>query len=39
MGENVEEEVNDMLQAQEDGNKDHLRITPLKVMYIHLRDN
>lgn len=38
MGENVEEEVNQMLQAQDD-NKDHMRITPLKVMYIHLRDN
>lgn len=37
LGEDVEEEVNQILQSQDE--KDFLKITPLKVMYIHLRDN
>jgi hypothetical protein len=37
MGDNVEDDVNQMLQSQDD--KDFIKITPLKVMYIHLRDN
>jgi hypothetical protein len=36
-GDNVEEEVNLILHSHEE--KEFLKITPLKVMYIHLRDN